>query len=83
MEAGGNVIYLKSAFVGLALLIGCIAIGTCGLFAIGRDLRAIMGHFPLVSLPTMVAIFATGFLWKLRGRNKEETVGESRGRLDR
>jgi len=34
------------------------------------DLRAIMGHFPLISLPTMLAIFVTGFLWRFRKKSR-------------
>jgi hypothetical protein len=59
-------IYIESILAGIVLLIGCVALFTLGLAAAMLDARWVMGHYPFISLPTMVAIFATGFLWQLR-----------------
>jgi hypothetical protein len=60
-------IYIKSILVGVVLLIGCIALFTFALRAIYfLDLRWYMGRYPSISLPTMLAIFALGFMWQLR-----------------
>jgi hypothetical protein len=63
-------IYIKSILAGTGLLIGCVALFTFALFTINIDLRAIMGHFPFISLPIMLAIFVVGFLWQFRRTSK-------------
>jgi hypothetical protein len=64
-------IYIKSILAGTVLLIACVAQLNFALAAIFLlDLRAIMGLHPLISLPTMVAIFAIGFMWPLRRASK-------------
>ena len=65
-------IYVKSILAGLALLLGCVALSVFGVSE-WYDLRAIMGAFPLISLPTMLAIFAVGFLWQFRRTSKPRT----------
>jgi hypothetical protein len=63
-------IYIKSILAGTGLLIGCVALFTFALFTINIDLRAIMDHFPFISLPIMLAIFVVGFLWQFRRTSK-------------
>jgi predicted membrane metal-binding protein len=60
-------IYVKSLLAGAVLLIGCVALLTFALDVIFfLDLRAIMGAFPFISVPAMLAIFVIGFIWQLR-----------------
>jgi hypothetical protein len=55
-------IYLKSLLAGIALLIGCVALFTQTLGMINLDARYMMGHYPFISLPIMLVVFAIGFL---------------------
>ena len=69
-NAGNIMIYVKGILAGMVLLIGCIAFFTFALSAINLDLRAIMGAFPFISLPTMLAVFVIGFLLQYRRVSK-------------
>lgn len=60
----------RSILVGLITLIGSIALFTAALSTIHYDARFIMCRFWFVSLPTMILIFATGFVWNYRRRHR-------------
>jgi hypothetical protein len=71
-------IYVKSVLTGLGMLTGCVGLFTFGLFATGIDLRAIMGHFPLISLAAMLAVFTAGFLLRFRAGARKGFQGPGR-----
>jgi hypothetical protein len=59
--------YLLSALTGIALLIGCVALFTLALGKMDIDARWLMGRYPFISLPAMLAIAAMGFMLGFRG----------------
>jgi len=59
--------YLLSVLAGIAVLIGCVALFTLALGKMDIDARWLMGHYPFISLPTMLAITAMGFMLGFRG----------------
>jgi hypothetical protein len=69
-------IYVKSILTGTALLIGCIAVFTFALAQLMHlDARWIMGRYPFISLPMMLAIFVTGVFWQFRRGARREKRG--------
>ena len=60
-------IYLTSTLAGIVLLIGCVTLLTLALpHLMSLDARWVMGQYPFISLPTMLALFAIGFLLQFR-----------------
>jgi hypothetical protein len=60
-------IYLSSTLAGIVLLIACVILFTFSLPELMHlDARWVMGQYPFISLPMMVAIFGIGFLLQFR-----------------
>jgi hypothetical protein len=68
--------YILSALTGVALLIGCVALFTLAFGKMDIDARWLMGRYPFVSLPAMLAVVVMGFLLGFGGARLVGRVGE-------
>ena len=77
-------IYFLSMFAGFAAVVVFVALGTFALGIFHVDARALIGAFPVVSIPLLAIVFVVGFrlcrsrLDRGRRTSIESSVGSSR-----